>query len=92
MLNEDKVFPSTKGNEEDTWYLDNGANNHMTGVRSYFLELDERVTSQVRFGNGSKIQIKGRGMILLECKNKERLVIVEVYYIPALSSNILSLG
>ncbi|KAL7607328.1 hypothetical protein Lser_V15G16133 [Lactuca serriola] len=51
LLNEDKVFPATKGNEKDTWYLDNGASNHMTGVREYFAELDERITGQVRFGD-----------------------------------------
>ena len=92
LLNEDKVFPATKENEKDTWYLDNGASNHMIGVREYFAELDERVTGQVRFGDGSKVQIKGRGTILLECKNGEQQVIFEVYYIPALQSNILSLG
>ncbi|KAL7591676.1 hypothetical protein Lser_V15G35365 [Lactuca serriola] len=63
----------------------------MTGVRRYFTELDERVTGPLRFGDGSKVQIKGKGTILLECKNKEQLVIAKVYYIPALRSNILSL-
>lgn len=92
LLNEDKVFPVSKENEEDTWYLDNGASNHMTGVREYFAELDENVTGLVRFGDGSRVQIKGKGTILVECKNKEQLVIPEVYYIPALRSNILSLG
>ncbi|XP_023763587.1 uncharacterized protein LOC111912075 [Lactuca sativa] len=92
LLNEDKVFPSQNGNEKDTWYLDNGASNHMTGVREYFAELDENIRGQVRFGDGSRVQIKGKGTILLDCKNKEQLVIAEVYYIPALRSNILSLG
>ncbi|XP_076910364.1 uncharacterized protein LOC143567978 [Bidens hawaiensis] len=43
MLNEEKVFPSEyakDSTEKDTWYLDNGASNHMTGERIYFSELD----------------------------------------------------
>ncbi|KAI3782063.1 hypothetical protein L2E82_12095 [Cichorium intybus] len=92
LLNEDKVFPSSKSNEENTWYLDNGASNHMTGVRDYFAELDENVTGLVLFGDRSKVQIKGKGMMLLDCKNGEQLIIPEVYFILALRSNIISLG
>lgn len=92
LLNEDKVFPALNGNDKDTWYLDNGASNHMTGVRDYFAELDENITRQLKFGDGSKVQIKVKGTILLNCKNKEQLVIVEVYYIPYLCNSILSLG
>ncbi|KAJ9560132.1 hypothetical protein OSB04_005292 [Centaurea solstitialis] len=96
LLNEDKVFPSRNEakNEkgEDIWYLDTGASNHMTGVKEFFAELDETITGQVRFGDGSKVQIKGKGTILLECRNGEQQVIQDVYFIPALHSNILSLG
>ncbi|KAI3498732.1 hypothetical protein L1887_09191 [Cichorium endivia] len=92
LLNEEKVFPAERANEKDTWYLDNGASNHMTGEKSHFAELDERVTGLVRFGDGSRVQIKGKGTILLECKTKEQLVVSDVYFIPALHSNILSLG
>nr|GEY20985.1 zinc finger, CCHC-type [Tanacetum cinerariifolium] len=38
------------------------------------------------------LEIKGKGSILLECKNKEQRAISKVYYIPNLKSNILSLG
>nr|GEX52336.1 zinc finger, CCHC-type [Tanacetum cinerariifolium] len=29
-------------NMDSLWYLDNGASNHMTGVREHFKELDEK--------------------------------------------------
>ncbi|KAJ9542210.1 LOW QUALITY PROTEIN: hypothetical protein OSB04_028716 [Centaurea solstitialis] len=77
-------------NDESLWYLDNGASNHMTGVKDHFNEIDEKITGNVRFGDGS--YIKGKGSILLECKNEEQRVISQVYYIPNLKSNILSLG
>nr|GEY86422.1 zinc finger, CCHC-type [Tanacetum cinerariifolium] len=47
-------------NMDSLWYLDNGASNHMTGVREYFKELDEKVNGKVRFEDGSYIEIKGK--------------------------------
>nr|GEU44449.1 zinc finger, CCHC-type [Tanacetum cinerariifolium] len=47
-------------NMDSLWYLDNGASNHMTGIREYFKELDEKVGGKVRFGDGSYIEIKGK--------------------------------
>ena len=46
----------------------------------------------MHFGDGSTIQIAGKWSILLVCKNGEQQLISEVYFIPALHSNILSLG
>ncbi|GJV97681.1 zinc finger, CCHC-type containing protein [Tanacetum coccineum] len=48
-------------NIDSLWYLDNRASNHMTGVREHFKELDEKVSGKVRFGDGSYIEIKGKG-------------------------------
>ncbi|GJU85621.1 zinc finger, CCHC-type containing protein [Tanacetum coccineum] len=45
---------------DSLWYLDNGASNHMTGVREHFKDLDEDVSGKVRFGDGSYIEIKGK--------------------------------
>ncbi|KAD1826795.1 hypothetical protein E3N88_42252 [Mikania micrantha] len=76
----------------DIWYLDNGASNHMTGCKDLFAELEEKVTGQVRFGNGSKVQIRGKGTLLFDSKNGDQFVLPNVYYIPALHNNIMSLG
>lgn len=83
-----------KGKEVEStlWYLDNGASNHMTGQYSKFDELDESVVGQVKFGDGSIVQIKGKGSVTLKCKNGEIRKLNEVYYIPSLRSNIISLG
>ena len=94
-LNEGKVKPrdfETSMNQNNIWYLDNGASNHMTGNRSYFNRLDENITGKVRFGDDSRIDIKGKGSILFCCKNGDRRTLTDVYFIPELRSNIISLG
>nr|GFB77190.1 zinc finger, CCHC-type [Tanacetum cinerariifolium] len=74
------------------WYLDNGTSNHMTGTKSHFRDINERITGRICFGYGSYVQIKGRGSILLGCKNNKQKIASDVYYIPNLKSNIISLG
>ncbi|GKC22205.1 hypothetical protein Tco_1024355 [Tanacetum coccineum] len=64
----------------------------MTGVREHFKEIDEKVSGKVKFGDGSYIEIKGKGSILIECDDEKQRIISHVYYIPDLKSNLLSLG
>lgn len=98
LLNEKQVMPAlltddTEGQvESNLWYLDNGASNHMMGYKSKFSELNEGISGLVRFGDGSTVKIKGKGSITFKCKNGEERVLNEVYYIPNLRSNIISLG
>ncbi|XP_076912690.1 uncharacterized protein LOC143571056 [Bidens hawaiensis] len=96
ILNENHLIPGQDEikirGSKDTWYLDNGASNHMTGIKESFSELDEGVIGWVRFGDRLKVQIKGKGVIVVESKNGEQLVIPNVYFVPALNNNILSLG
>lgn len=77
---------------ENIWYLDNGGSNHMTGDKRYFSELDSSVTRKVRFGDDSRIDIKGKDTISFIDMNGEPRKMTNVYYIPELRSNIISLG
>ncbi|XP_019095568.1 PREDICTED: uncharacterized protein LOC109130457 [Camelina sativa] len=66
FLNEERCIPSkfeTNKREENVWYLDNGASNHMTRDRRYFDSIDTSITGKVRFGDDSRIDIKGKGSI-----------------------------
>lgn len=94
FLNEDKVIPKTleqSKREDGMWYLDNGASNHMTGERSYFSELNESIKGKVKFGDGSCVDINDKGSMLFEAKTGEHRFLTDIYYIPDLKSNILSL-
>jgi transposase InsO family protein len=83
FLNQDHVFPTEY--DDGAWVLDTGAMNHMTGNR-------ESVHGAVRFGDGSRVKICGIGAVTITGRNKEHRVLTEVYYIPSLKCNIVSLG
>ena len=91
-LYEEKIVPEEIEKKNNIWFLDSGASNHMTGCRSWFSELNESVTGTVKFGDGSQVEIKGRGDVMLQCENGDHCILSDVYFIPKLKSNIISLG
>jgi transposase InsO family protein len=94
-LHEEKVF-AVLGDTEDKdprrWVLDTGATNHMTGSRAAFASIDAGISGTVRFGDGSVVRIEGCGTIMYECKSGEHRTLANVYYIPRLTANIISIG
>lgn len=46
----------------------------------------------VRFGDGSTVEICGIGAVTIADRNQDHRVLSEVYYIPSLKCNIVSLG
>jgi hypothetical protein len=95
FLNEHKVVADLHGQEEEgemQWYLDTGASNHMTGDAFVFSELNPGVIGSVRFGDGSLVEIAGWGTVLFASKDGGHRAFHDVYHIPRLRSNILSIG
>jgi hypothetical protein len=73
------------------WYLDSGVTHHMTGRQEFFADLNTDIRGTVRFGDASKVEIKGVGSIVFQAKTGEQRVLHGVYFIPALKNSILSL-
>ncbi|CAL9004184.1 unnamed protein product, partial [Prunus brigantina] len=80
-----------KARREDAWFLDSGCSNHMCGDRTMFNELDENFRHSVKLGNNTKLDVTGKGSVKL-LLNGVNHVVTEVYYIPELRNNLLSIG
>ncbi|WVZ02786.1 hypothetical protein V8G54_023592 [Vigna mungo] len=91
---ESMVLACTQGPDvenNDIWYLDTGCSNHMTGKREFFSFLDESVKGEVNFRNKSKIRVMGKGNISIQSENGTNVTIADVYYVPGLFWNLLSM-
>ena len=80
-----------EGSQENTWFHDTGASNHVWGKRSMLVDLDNSVSDNVSFGDNSKTPIKDKGNILICSKDRRHEFISSVYYVPNMKNNILSL-
>jgi transposase InsO family protein len=78
--------------DDSLWYMDSGATNHMSGCRLAFVDIDTSIRGTVKFGDGSEVAIEGSGTVLFEGKTGEHLPLTGVYFIPWLTTNIISLG
>jgi len=64
----------------------------MTGNIALFSALDQSVQSQVTLGTDSKISVMGEGEVKIFTKKGEKKTIADVYYIPGMKCNLLSIG
>jgi hypothetical protein len=64
----------------------------MTGARSVFAELDTSISGTVKFRDGSVVNIHGKGTVLFVYRTGEHHQSDGVYYIPRLTTTIISLG
>lgn len=76
---------------EDVWFLDSGCSNHMTGSKEWFIDLEEGLCKTVKLGNNTTMTVVGKGSIRVKI-NGFTQVISDVYFVPELKNNLLSLG
>lgn len=78
-------------NSDQIWFLDSGGNNHMTGERQWFSDLDESYKYSVKVGDNLKMAVVGKGNVRLEIEGVSH-IITSVYYNPELKNNLISVG
>jgi len=79
-------------NSHEIWLLDSGCNNHMTGNKDLFSSLNIFITSQNKFGDDYQKKVVGKGIIYVLTKQDEKKDIYDVYYVPGLIHNLMSVG
>ncbi|MCH80483.1 hypothetical protein A2U01_0001252 [Trifolium medium] len=77
--------------KEQAWYLDSGCSNHMVSTKDWLFEFDESFRESVKLGNDSKMAVMGKGNVKLSIEGRVH-VITDVYYLPGLGNNLLSVG
>lgn len=77
--------------KEEIWYLDYGCNTHMVRVKSQFFECYGSFRETVKLGDNSEMSIMEKVNVKLSIDNKTH-VITDVYYLPGLRNDLLSLN
>eukprot|EP00256_Glycine_max_P066599 XP_025981194.1 uncharacterized protein LOC112999352 [Glycine max] len=69
----DKVLlMATTNSKEDNvnlWYLDTGCSNHMTRHREWFVNIDDKVKSKIKFVDNSSVTVEGIGKVMIQRKD-----------------------
>ena len=81
------VHTSLKVFHSCLWYLDSGCSRHMTGDKSLFKSLKDKVSNYVTFGDGSHDQVLGKGTVEI----LGLPLLNDVLYIKGLKANLLSI-
>eukprot|EP00253_Pinus_taeda_P027797 PITA_27797 len=69
----------------------NFANEENKNPKNVLLTYED-VKSEVTTGTDSKIAVKGKGRVSIRARNGEQMIVPEVYYVPGLKCNLLSIG
>jgi hypothetical protein len=76
----------------DTWYLDTGCSNHMTGKKEWLGEFDDSKKTSVRLADCRSMKAEGMGNVTIQGSDGKRAVIEEVLYVPGMKCNLMSVG
>jgi hypothetical protein len=76
-----------------TWYIDNGASCHMTGVHEYFKNLKEyNANFNIVLGDNSKYRPAGKGTVRFQRESGKPLSINDVLFVSSLTENLISVS
>ncbi|KAH9638116.1 hypothetical protein HF086_014977, partial [Spodoptera exigua] len=75
----------------NVWYIDSGATNHMCNSRDVMVSCNPNKTVDVSVANGERLSTAGLGEVEIKLKDCVR-TISETYYVPNLSTNLLSVS
>jgi hypothetical protein len=83
---------NTKQQPKDLWLLDSGCSNHMTGNKELLSSLDSSISSDITLGNDNLVNVQGKGTVPILTKQNVNKDICNVYHVPDLKHNLLSVG
>jgi hypothetical protein len=82
----------TEQQPKDLWLLDSGCSNHMTGNKDLLSCIDSSISSDITLGNDYLVKVQGKGTVPILTKQNVKKDINNVYHVPDLKHNLLSVG
>src|ERR1700759_5862700 len=89
------VFMCSDHTDEQCWYIDSGATQHMSGDRDAFVDYECISAKAVYMGDNNKQDAVGQGSVKMVLDVSGRQVnakFTNVLYVPNLNSNLLSVS
>jgi len=77
---------------KDQLLLDSGCNNHMTCNKMLSSSLDCPAINEIKLGDHTLVPTEGKGFVHVLTKQNQNKVIHDVYYVPNLKVNLISVG
>lgn len=74
------------------WYIDSGATGHMCSEKSIMSDVSDEKSIEVSVANGDKLYTAGKGCVKVNLKNGIVKTISNVFYVPNLTTNLLSVS
>ena len=88
------VLNVSHGCDKEVWIADSGATTHMTNSDENMYDTHESSESVI-IGDKWNVRVVHTGKLKVECKNVDRtkntITLTDVYYVPDLMCNLLSL-
>ncbi|KAH7655500.1 RNA-directed DNA polymerase protein [Dioscorea alata] len=81
----------SKNKAGDTWLIDSGCSNHMSGNKELFHSIEEVPHQTIRLGDGNILKVVGVGIVLLQASSGKNHILSNVQFVPNLAHNLLSI-
>lgn len=76
----------------DWWYMDIGFSNHLTGNKKWLVNFDSGKRTKIKCTDNKYLNAKGMGNVRVTLKNGKTALIQDVWYVPSMKSNMMSVG
>ena len=87
------AFSSLPMSQHSSWFIDSGASNHITSIDHQFAQINPyNGHEQITAANGERLSILGIRSIGFNTPQSQPLTLSNVFFVPKLSANLLSVG
>ena len=76
----------------DWWYIDTSCSNHLTSNKKWLVNFDYDKRTKIRCANDNYLNVKGMINVIVTLKNGKIVLIQDVWYVPGIKSNLISIG